>query len=132
MKSILRLLTFALLLFVASPAMAQQTLLQGTITEGQQGAALTDAKIYLFQGTQLVAEAETNIDGTFVFQGFMGGSYEVVARFPGYDEARTTVMLTAGNALTLNATMQVRAGYSQQDRLRQHAPATPALAANRR
>ncbi|MGD0777294.1 MAG: TonB-dependent receptor [Candidatus Solibacter sp.] len=98
----------AVALFV-SPAMAQPAAstgtLRGTMTDNS-GAVIPAAKITL-TGRGVTKNAQTQADGTYVFQGLAPGQYTVKAVLPGFATVNKPVNITGGGNFVLPIQMLV-------------------------
>src|ERR1039458_5534933 len=93
-------------LFVSS-AMAQPGTgtLRGTMTD-DSGAVIPAANVTL-TGNGVAKTAQTQADGTYVFQGLAPGPYAVKAALPGFATINKPVTVTAGGNLVLPIQMVV-------------------------
>jgi hypothetical protein len=99
-------LTVALMVW---SALAQQTggTLRGTMTD-DSGAVIPAARITL-TGVGSTKTAQTQADGTYVFQGLAPGQYTVHVTFPGFAAVNKPVTITAGGSLVVPIQMNVSA-----------------------
>ncbi len=90
-------------------ALAQQTggTLRGTMTD-DSGAVIPAATITL-TGAGTTKTAQTQADGTYVFQGLAPGQYTVHVTFPGFAPVNTPVTIAAGGSLVVPIQMNVSA-----------------------
>src|ERR1035441_8528267 len=95
-------------LFVSS-AMAQPGTgtLRGTMTD-DSGAVIPAANVTL-TGRGVTKAAQTQADGTYVFQGVAPGQYTVKAVLPGFATVSKPVNITAGGNLAMPIQMVVAA-----------------------
>ena len=102
----------AALLFVSS-AMAQPGTgtLRGTMTD-DSGAVIPAANVTL-TGKGVTKSAQTQADGTYVFQGLAPGQYAVRAVLPGFAAFNKAVNVTAGSNSVLPLQMVVAAGKEE-------------------
>src|SRR5664280_3453729 len=91
----------------ASRAMAQPGTgtLRGTMTDNS-GAVIPAAKVTL-TGRGVTKTAQTQADGSYVFQGLAPGQYTVKAVLPGFATVNKPVDITAGGNLVLTLQMLV-------------------------
>ena len=91
----------------ASSAMAQPGTgtLRGTMTD-DSGAVIPAANVTL-TGNGVAKTAQTQADGTYVFQGLAPGPYAVKAALPGFATINKPVTVTAGGNLVLPIQMVV-------------------------
>src|SRR5437588_1981720 len=90
-------------------AIAQPTFgtLRGTMTD-DSGAVIPAATITL-TGGGATKTAQTQADGTYVFQGLAPGEYTVHVSFPGFAPVNQPVTMTAGGNLVVPIQMNVSA-----------------------
>ena len=102
--------------------MAQEGTVSGTVTDGQTGDPLPGANVRV-AATSL--GAATNSDGSFSISGVPTGEQVVTVSFVGYQEARRTVNVSAGETTTVNFNLApdqaaleevVVVGYGERDR----------------
>src|ERR1039457_218023 len=100
---------FILLLAVALSAMAQTGTgtLRGTMTD-DSGGVIPAANVTL-TGKGVAKTAQTQVDGSYVFQGLDPGQYTVKVAFPGFAPINKPVNVTAGGNLVVPIQMVVAA-----------------------
>ncbi len=116
--------TLLVSLFLAGPLAAQQTgSVTGTVTDGMTMAPIAGANV-IVEG--LLLGALTEPTGTFVVSGIPVGTQRITARLIGYAPMTEEVTIAAGQATTVNFTLQPQAvvleeivttGYGTQRRL---------------
>ncbi|NBC17260.1 MAG: TonB-dependent receptor [Bacteroidetes bacterium] len=86
---------------------AQTASISGTVQDADTGEPLSGANVLALRPgtTSMVAGSATDIDGNYQLTGLEPGSYDVVARFVGFQEQRQSVTLAAGEERTLNIEM---------------------------
>ena len=84
--------------------LAQTASISGTVTAVDTGEPLGGANVVVRQGglLNIVAGAATDADGQYALGGLSPGTYDVVARFVGFQDAETSVTLTSGEQRTLD------------------------------
>ena len=88
-------LTMAAALVVASAVAQPGTgTLRGTMTD-DSGGVIPAANVTL-TGKGVNRTAQTQVDGSYVFQGLAPGQYNVVVSFPGFAPVNKPVNVTAG------------------------------------
>ena len=95
----------ALLVGSAGVAVAQPTAtLSGRIIDATTGDPLPGTNVLLFRQGETTAFRGTAADanGTYRLENIPIGSYQLVARFVGYEDARRSVALTAGATVALD------------------------------
>lgn len=95
----------AALVFLPEWAAAQSTAtIQGQVTDAESGNPLPGANVVLYRPgeTMAVGGTATDLEGRYRLENLPVGTYEVIARFVGYADARRTVTLTVGATLTVN------------------------------
>ncbi len=88
---------------------AQQTAtLNGRVIDASESFPLVGANVVLFEseGNVMVAGAATGADGQYSITGIEPGSYQLAFRFVGYQEARRSVTLTAGETQTVDVSLE--------------------------
>jgi len=100
---------FSIVALMVWSAPAQQTggTLRGTMTD-DSGAVIPAAKVTL-TGVGAAKTAQTQADGTYVFQGLAPGQYTVHAAFPGFAAVNKPVTIAAGGSLVVPIQMNVSA-----------------------
>nr|BCW99979.1 MAG: hypothetical protein KatS3mg041_0026 [Bacteroidota bacterium] len=91
-------------------ALAQQATLQGRVLDASTGEPLPGANVLLLRpGEQNpVAGSATDLLGRYRLQ-VPAGTYRLVARFVGYEEAERTVSLSSGEVLNVELTLRATA-----------------------
>jgi len=95
----------ALVLFLPGLAAAQSTAtLQGRVTDAESGDPLPGANVVLYRAGETAAfrGVAADMQGRYRLENLPAGTYEVVARFVGYADARRTVTLAAGATVTVD------------------------------
>ncbi|SHK17208.1 TonB-dependent receptor [Rhodothermus profundi] len=93
------------LVFLPGLAAAQSTAtIQGQVTDAENGDPLPGANVVLYRPgeTTVFRGTAADVSGNYRLENLPAGTYEVVARFVGYEDARQTVTLTAGATVTVN------------------------------
>ncbi|MFN0033709.1 MAG: carboxypeptidase regulatory-like domain-containing protein [Saprospiraceae bacterium] len=99
------LLTFAVLLLGAAVAIAQSTVLTGSITDGKEG--LIGATVKVLKGTDFVRGTITDYNGDYRIQ-LDPGTYDVEYSYTGSQPQRITgVRVLTGKITTQNVTMSM-------------------------
>src|SRR5450432_4929084 len=100
---------FSIVALMVWSAPAQQTggTLRGTMTD-DSGAVIPAAKVTL-TGVGAAKTAQTQADGTYVFQGLAPGQYTVHAAFPGFATVNKPVTIAAGGNAVVPIQMNVSA-----------------------
>ncbi len=94
----------ALLLFPGLAAAQSTATLQGQVTDAESGDPLPGANVILYRPGETASfrGTATDVGGRYRLENLPAGTYEVVARFVGYAEARRTVTLAAGATVTVD------------------------------
>jgi len=94
----------ALVLLPGLAAAQSMATLQGRVTDAESGDPLPGANVVLYRPGETAAfrGAATDLEGRYRLENLPAGTYEVVARFVGYADARRTVTLTAGATVTVD------------------------------
>ncbi|MDZ7360313.1 MAG: TonB-dependent receptor [candidate division KSB1 bacterium] len=95
-------LSLALLLVMATAAMAQNGTISGTVKAKAGGESLSGANVAIV-GTTMGAATDAN--GNYTIANVPPGSYRLRVTFIGYEEASQNVRLTAGQTETVNFTL---------------------------
>ncbi|MCU1235508.1 MAG: Cna domain protein, partial [Candidatus Solibacter sp.] len=99
----------ALALFVTSaPAQPGTGTIRGTMTD-DSGAIIPAANVTLTGAKGVAKTAQTQADGTYVFQGVAPGQYNVKVAFPGFAPVNKTVTVTPGGNVDVPIQMVVAA-----------------------
>src|ERR1039458_8343542 len=101
------LVTAGLLLCVAQAQTPATGTLRGTMTD-DSGAVIPAANVTL-TGTSVNKTAQTQADGSYVFQGLAPGQYTVKVSFPGFTPVSKPVTVTAGGSVLVPIQMSVKA-----------------------
>jgi len=111
-RSLRVMLVVALALLAASPALAQEGAVVGTVTDAESGEPLEGVRVeVLSQAGTLVSGALTASSGAFRVGDVSPGTYTVSFSVPGWDEHRETgVSVQAGQSTRLQVALQPR-GY---------------------
>jgi hypothetical protein len=91
------------------PALAQLETgsVTGRVTD-TTGAVIPNAKVTLVnKGTNMTLAASTNVEGFFNFSALQPGTYQVTAKFKGFEQSSTTVELTVGDTARADLTLHV-------------------------
>ncbi|MEM1271691.1 MAG: TonB-dependent receptor, partial [Bacteroidota bacterium] len=97
----------ACLILLPAFAFAQQGTVSGTVTDALTGDPLPGANVILTEpgGTTSSLGAATDFDGNYTVANVPAGSYDLIARFIGYNESRQPVTVTAGQTVTINVAL---------------------------
>ena len=101
------LVTAALLLCVAQAQTPGTGTLRGTMTD-DSGAVIPAANVTL-TGTGVNKTAQTQADGSYVFQGLAPGQYAVKVSFPGFTAVNKAVTVTGGASIVVPIQMTIKA-----------------------
>jgi iron complex outermembrane receptor protein len=96
------------LIWTASEVVAQQAAsISGVVLDAETGEPLAGANVLALRPgtTSMVTGSATDIDGNYRLSGLAAGTYDIVARFVGFQEQRQSVTLAAGEARTLDIEM---------------------------
>lgn len=93
-----RLAVFVTLLFTVSFAYAQsQGTIKGKMLDKETGEPLPFANVVVMKGGQQVAGAQTDFDGKFTVTGLSAGTYDLIAKYVGYQDIKLNgVIVNAG------------------------------------
>src|SRR5690606_26264703 len=93
-----RLAVFVTLLFTVSFAYAQsQGTIKGKMLDKETGEPLPFANVVVMKGGQQVAGAQTDFDGKFTVTGLGAGTYDLIAKYVGYQDIKLNgVIVNAG------------------------------------
>lgn len=93
------LLAVGWLLLGASPAVAQEGAISGTVTRASNGEPVSGAQVFI-PGTEF--GTLTGNDGSYRFEGVPGGQHTVRVRLIGFDTASRQVTVSAGQVATVD------------------------------
>ena len=89
-----RLAVFVTLLFTVSFAYAQsQGTIKGKMLDKETGEPLPFANVVVMKGGQQVAGAQTDFDGKFTVTGLSAGTYDLIAKYVGYQDIKLNCIL---------------------------------------
>ncbi|HPE86612.1 MAG: TonB-dependent receptor [Bacteroidales bacterium] len=98
-KNLLYLITFFLLLFIVSGAMAQKGTIRGFVYEASTGEPAIFVNVYLYKTT---FGAATDINGYFVIDKIPAGAYDLMVTSIGYDSLVMPVTVQADKIQSIN------------------------------
>ncbi|MDQ7041165.1 MAG: TonB-dependent receptor [Rhodothermus sp.] len=100
-------LLVALMLSPGLTAAQQTATIQGRVTDADSGDPLPGANVVLYRAGEstVFRGAATDLEGHYRLENLPAGTYEVVARFVGYADARRTVTLAADATVTVDLTL---------------------------
>ncbi len=102
------LVTAALLLCLAQAQTPGTGTLRGTMTD-DSGAVIPAANVTLTGAGGVKKTAQTQADGSYVFQGLAPGQYAVSVSFPGFTPVNKPVTVAAGASIVVPIQMAVKA-----------------------
>ncbi len=101
-KYLFLLLPGLLLSLLVLEARAQTATVRGTVFDADSNQPLPGANVVLFRSGNLIMGTATNDDGHYELHGVNPGTYELVARFVGFQDAEVSITLAAGAEETVD------------------------------
>jgi iron complex outermembrane receptor protein len=101
-KYLFLLLPGLLLSLLVLEARAQTATVRGTVFDADSDQPLPGANVVLFRSGNLIMGTATNDDGHYELHGVNPGTYELVARFVGFQDAEVSITLAAGAEETVD------------------------------
>lgn len=110
MKTAIHVLLFVLTATSVFAQNAAQTL-KGIVLDKQSLQPIIDAHLKLFKGTEMIAQAKSDVEGKFRFDKITPGRYELKYTFPGYKEGgQSNIIVSAGKQIDLEIYMEESVG----------------------
>ena len=81
-----------------APALAQRASVNGTIFDADTGLPLAGANVLLMKDGNTLQGSASDINGVYTLTGIRPGTYTLLARFVGFQDAETLLVLAAGDA----------------------------------
>ena len=96
-----KLAVFVALLISVSFAYSQsQGTIKGKMLDKETGEPLPFANVVVMKGGQQVAGAQTDFDGKFTIPALNPGSYDLIAKYVGYQDIRVNGVIVNGGQIT--------------------------------
>ena len=98
---------FFTLLFISTLSWSQvRQNIRGEVFDAESRVPMIGAKVVLYQDTNIVKRARTDIDGSFAIRDVLVGKYQIVISYTGYNTASQTTEVNSGKETVLTIYMQ--------------------------
>lgn len=102
------LLLFITMLFLNFESMAQVAKISGEITDKHSKEAIAFASVQVFQDSEVLGVATTDLDGMFRFK-LAPGTYSLVVSYIGVQSVKRSISLKEGDSLYLRLNLELKA-----------------------